>query len=60
MIPLGRLRPQEQLRGARTCDAVTRDGFRIAHDISAYSLAALKAQAGRAIMASRKGAIVTI
>ena len=50
--------PREQLEGAYI-DAVTRDGFRIAHDISAYSLAAL-AKAGRAMMAGRKGAIVTM
>ncbi|HPE80427.1 MAG: enoyl-ACP reductase [Chromatiaceae bacterium] len=50
--------PREQLEGSYI-DAVTRDGFRIAHDISAYSLAAL-AKAGRAMMAGRKGAIVTM
>ncbi len=32
--------PREELQGAFV-DAVTRDGFRISHDISAYSLAAL-------------------
>ena len=36
--------PREQLEGSYI-DAVTRDGFRIAHDISSYSLAAL-AKAG--------------
>ena len=50
--------PREQLEGSYI-DAVTRDGFRIAHDISAYSLAAL-AKAGCAMMAGRKGAIVTM
>ena len=50
--------PREQLEGSYI-DAVTRDGFRIAHDISAYSLAAL-AKAGRAMMTGRKGAIVTM
>ena len=32
-------------------DAVTREGFAIAHDISSYSFAAL-AKAGRAMMAA--------
>ncbi|HOP15503.1 MAG: enoyl-ACP reductase [Gammaproteobacteria bacterium] len=50
--------PREQLEGSYI-DAVTRDGFRIAHDISAYSLAAL-AKAGRTMMQGRNGAIVTM
>ena len=50
--------PREQLEGS-FADAVTRDGFRIAHDISAYSFAAL-AKAGRAMMLGRNGALVTM
>ena len=50
--------PREQLEGTYI-DAVTREGFRIAHDISAYSLAGL-AKAGRGMMQGRNGAIVTM
>jgi enoyl-[acyl-carrier protein] reductase I len=50
--------PREQLEGDYI-DAVTRDGFSIAHDISAYSLAAL-AKAGRGMMQGRNGALVTM
>jgi enoyl-[acyl-carrier protein] reductase I len=50
--------PRDQLEGSYV-DAVTREGFRIAHDISAYSLAAL-AKAGRPMMQGRNGAIVTM
>jgi enoyl-[acyl-carrier protein] reductase I len=50
--------PRDQLEGSYV-DAVTREGFRIAHDISAYSLAAL-AKAGRPMMQGRAGAIVTM
>lgn len=50
--------PREQLEGTYI-DAVTREGFRIAHDISAYSLAAL-AKGGREMMKGRNGAIVTM
>jgi len=50
--------PRDQLEGTYV-EAVTREGFRIAHDISAYSLAAL-AKAGREMMAGRNGAIVTM
>ena len=50
--------PREQLEGS-FADAVTREGFRIAHDISAYSFAAL-AKAGRGLMAGRNGALVTM
>ncbi len=50
--------PREQLEGSYI-DAVTREGFAAAHDISAYSLAAL-AKAGRALMTGRQGAIVTM
>lgn len=50
--------PREQLVGD-FASAVTREGFSIAHDISAYSLAAL-AKAGRAMMQGRNGSIVTL
>lgn len=50
--------PREQLQG-RYLDAVTRDGFRIAHDISAYSFAAL-AKAARPMMRDRRGALLTL
>lgn len=50
--------PRDQLEGSYI-DAVSREGFRIAHDISAYSLAAL-AKAGRPMMQGRNGAIVTM
>lgn len=50
--------PRDQLAG-NYADAVTREGFRIAHDISAYSLAAL-AKAGRPLMQDRQAAIVTL
>lgn len=50
--------PREQLEGTFV-DAVTRDGFRIAHDISAYSFAAL-AKAGRQLMTGRNGALLTM
>ena len=50
--------PRDQLEGTYI-DAVTREGFRIAHDISAYSLAGL-AKAARPMMSGRNGAIVTM
>ena len=50
--------PREQLEGS-FADAVTRDGFRVAHDISAYSFAAL-AKAGRRLMQGRNGALLTM
>lgn len=50
--------PRDQLAGSYI-DSVTRDGFKIAHDISSYSLAAL-AKAGRGMMAGRNGAILTL
>jgi enoyl-[acyl-carrier protein] reductase I len=50
--------PAEQLEG-EYIDAVNREGFRIAHDISSYSLAAL-AQAGYKMMEGRQGAIVAL
>ncbi|MDA0679491.1 MAG: enoyl-ACP reductase [Proteobacteria bacterium] len=50
--------PREQLEGGFT-DAVTREGFRISHDISSYSLAAL-AKAAKPMMKGRNGAILTM
>ena len=50
--------PREQLEGDFV-DAVTREGFAIAHDISSYSFAAL-AKAGRDMMAGRNGALLTL
>ena len=50
--------PREQLEGDYL-DAVTREGFAIAHDISSYSFAAL-AKAGRDMMAGRNGALLTL
>ena len=50
--------PREALEGSYI-DSVDRESFRIAHDISAYSFAAL-AKAGQAMMASRQGALLTL
>lgn len=50
--------PREQLQGSFV-DSVTRDGFSLAHDISAYSFAAL-AKAGKPMMANRNGALLTL
>ncbi len=50
--------PREALSGDYL-DTVTRESFRIAHDISAYSFAAL-AKAGLPMMRGRNGALVTL
>ncbi len=50
--------PRDQLEGSYI-DAVTREGFQIAHDISAYSLAELE-MATRPLLIGRLGAIVTL
>ena len=50
--------PREQLEG-NYADVVTREGFRIAHDISSYSLAAL-AKAARPMLQGRNGSILTL
>ena len=50
--------PREALAG-EFLDGLTREGFRIAHDISSYSLAAL-AKAARPLMKGRNGAILTL
>ena len=50
--------PGEELKGDYV-DAVSREGFRVAHDISAYSFAAL-AKYGRAMMQDRNGALLAM
>lgn len=50
--------PREQLDGDYV-SAVTREGFRIAHDVSSYSFAAL-AKAARPLMQGRAGAMLTL
>lgn len=50
--------PRDQLEGSYI-DAVTREGFAIAHDISSYSFAAL-AKAGRELMQGRGGSLLTL
>ena len=50
--------PADQLEG-RYLDAVNREGFRIAHDVSSYSLAAL-AKKAEPLMAGRAGALLTL
>ncbi len=50
--------PREQLEGTYV-EAVTREGFAVAHDISSYSLTAL-AKAGQGMMRGRNGSILTM
>lgn len=50
--------PREALEGPYL-DAVTRESFKIAHDISSYSFAAL-AKAGNKMMAGRNAALLTL
>ncbi|OGI44116.1 MAG: enoyl-[acyl-carrier-protein] reductase [Candidatus Muproteobacteria bacterium RIFCSPHIGHO2_01_FULL_65_16] len=50
--------PRELLSG-NFADVTTREGFRVAHEISSYSFTAL-AKAGRAMMQGRKGALLTL
>ncbi len=50
--------PRNELEGPYL-DCVTRDGFRIAHEISSYSFAAL-AKAGNAMMEGTNGALLTL
>ena len=50
--------PRDQLEG-NFIDSVNREGFRIAHDISSYSLAAL-ARGAREMMSGRNGSILTL
>ena len=50
--------PADQLEG-RYIDAVNREGFRVAHDISSYSFAAL-AKKSEPLMQGRAGALLTL
>ena len=50
--------PADQLEG-RYLDAVNREGFKIAHEISSYSFAAL-AKAGRPMMLGRPASLLTL
>ena len=50
--------PREQLEGGFT-ESITREGYAISHDISAYSLAAL-AKAARPMMSGRDAAILAL
>ena len=50
--------PREALEG-EFLDGLTREAFRIAHDVSSYSLAAL-AKAARPMMQGRNGSILTL
>ncbi len=50
--------PREALKG-EFLDGLSREAFRVAHDVSAYSFAAL-AKAGRPLMEGRKGALLTL
>ena len=50
--------PREALTG-RFVDATSREGFRVAHDVSSYSLTAL-AQASRPFMQGRAASILTL
>lgn len=50
--------PRNELEGSYL-DAVTREGFKIAHEISSYSFAAL-AKAGQNMMEGRNGSLLTL
>jgi enoyl-[acyl-carrier protein] reductase I len=50
--------PREALTGTFT-EATSREGFRVAHEVSSYSLTAL-AQRARALMSGRHGALLTL
>lgn len=50
--------PREQLEG-EYADVIDREGFRVAHDISAYSFSAL-ARAGKPLMKHRNAALLTL
>ena len=50
--------PGDQLNGDFT-EVTTREGFKIAHDISAYSFVA-PAKAGREMMKGRNGSLLTL
>jgi enoyl-[acyl-carrier protein] reductase I len=50
--------PREELAGSYI-DVATREGFRMAHEVSSYSMTAL-AKAGRPMMQGRKGSLLTL
>jgi len=50
--------PREELEGEYV-DATSREGFRLAHEISSYSFTAL-AKAGRPMLQGRNGALITL
>jgi enoyl-[acyl-carrier protein] reductase I len=50
--------PREELQGGYL-DSVTREGFRVAHEVSSYSFAAL-GNAARPLMKGRQGAMLTL
>lgn len=50
--------PRDQIQG-RFIDAVTREGFNTAHEISSYSFAAL-AKAAQPLMRGRQGSLITL
>ena len=50
--------PREELDG-NFLDVTTREGFKIAHDISSYSFIAL-AKAGKSLMEGRSGSLLTL
>jgi enoyl-[acyl-carrier protein] reductase I len=50
--------PKEELQG-EYLDSTTREGFRIAHEVSSYSFSAL-ANAARPLMRGRNGALLTL
>ena len=50
--------PREELQG-EYLESVSRDGFRVAHEISSFSFAAL-ANAGRSLMQGTNGAMLTL
>src|SRR6202158_980080 len=50
--------PREALTGT-FLQATTREGFRVAHEVSSYSLTAL-AQRAHPLMAGRRGALITL
>jgi len=50
--------PREELQG-QYLDSVTREGFRVAHEVSSYSFAAL-GNSARRLMQGRQGALLTL
>lgn len=50
--------PREELEG-RMIDSATREGFKTAHDISAYSLTAMT-KAGYEMLKARQGSVITL